>query len=194
MSKVLKPNPKGKRKGVGGKFARDDIDWDVAEQYYIQGEIIREQGNGNLVRKPVSMSDVARKFNCSVSLVHYWAKKRQWKKKREDYEALAQRELNEAVAKARAMSFAEAAGILDSWLVKFQAQLEADKVRVDSLSDFNIAMRLKRFIEEQPKADDPGANSLSLEGLQRKHRAARARRAKDDGTTGVLPGEGDAIH
>jgi len=195
MPEKLEPKKKGKNTGSGGKHSRPDIDWDLAEQFYIQGEIIRERGKkADLVRKEVSMTDVAAKFNCTLSLVHYYAKKRKWREKRADYKAMAQRELNKAVAKARAMSFTEASGILDAWLMKFSQQVASDNVRTDSLADFNIAMRLKSFIEQQP---DPGANpesAVSIDRLQRRHAKVRKAQldAEDAATAGVLGDE--SIH
>ena len=180
----LKPNPKGKRKMHGGKFARPDIDWDLAEQYYICGEIIREQRDGTFTQKDVSMNDVSRKFKCSVSLVHYHAKRRKWTEKREDYKRYSQKVTNEAVARARAMSFVEASGILDKWLLKFQDQVDRDKVRVDALSDFNIAMRLKRFIDEQPIIDTQKTSDMSINRLQGRHKNSRSK-SVDDNSSGT---------
>ena len=188
-------DPKPKKKNVR-RSGRTDIDWDLAEQFYIMGELVTQKRDGTMTQKLPSFADIGKRFRCSAQLVSYHARKRKWKEKREKYRQSAHEEVRDEVAKARALSFGEAAGILDAWLVQFQEQLEKRAVRTDSLSDFNIAMRLKSFVEAQPTAEDGAANALSLEGLQRKHRAARARQA-DAGaqtTAGVLAGDGDPNH
>lgn len=190
----VKPKEKpNKRRKIGGKFSRDDIDWDLAESFFIQGEIIQERNKqGDLIRKKPSYRDVGRRFNCSDSLVHYHAKRRNWMEKRATWERMAAQHVSEEVSKARAYTFGEAAGILDSWLTKFQEALKSDKVRFDSLSDFNTAIRLKAFIESQGSAAaDKPASGVTLEELQRRHREQRDRSATmTPALTGVVDDEG----
>lgn len=170
----LTPKPKGIAKTHGGKAARIDIDWELAETYYIQGEIVEEKGRkGELTRRKPSYVDVARRFKCASGLVAYHSKKRNWRYKREVWERQAAIVVAEEVSKARALSLAEGAAILDAWLLKFKDLLEKGFVKVDSLSDFNIAIRLKTFIEAQgAMAGDNGAG-LTLDDLQRKHKRIR---------------------
>lgn len=188
------PSPKKPKKNVG-RHGRTDIDWDLAEQFYIMGELITQKRDGTMTQKLPSYSDVGKRFKCSPQLVSHHGRKRKWKEKRETYRQAAQAAVREEVAKARAMSFGEAAGILDAWLVQFQDQLEKRAVRTDALSDFNIAMRLKAFVESQP---DPNANAesrYSIDSLQAKHaRVRRARSVATGAASGVLPGKDDSLH
>lgn len=180
--KPAKKNPR--RKG------RTDIDWDLAEQFYIMGELVTQKADGTMTQKLPSYSDVGKRFKCSPQLVSHHARKRKWKEKREKYRRDAQAAVREEVAKARAMTFGEATQILDAWLAQFQEQLEKRAVRTDSLSDFNIAMRLKAFVEAQP---DPNANAdsgFAIDTLQRKHARARKQRARAAGNaSGVIVDE-----
>lgn len=192
---VAKKVERKKKKNVG-RDGRTDIDWELAEQFYIMGELVTQKRDGTMTHKLPSFTDVGRRFRCSPQLVSYHSQKRKWKEKRVKYRRDAQTAVREEVAKARALTFGEAAGILDAWLVQFQEQLEKRAVRTDSLSDFNIAMRLKSFVEAQPVADGGEANALSLHGLQRKHAAARRRQndASSDALAGVLAGDDDPVH
>ncbi len=193
MSKVK--TTKGRPNSIGGKDARDDIDWNIAESYYVEGEIIVEKNkHGDLIRKKPSYSDVARRFKCSPQLVGYHAKRRGWREKRKTWERMAQREVSEAVAKARALSLAEGAAILDAWLLRFRDMLEKDRVKVDSLSDFNIAIRLKAFIDSQGAGGKEGIEGVTLADLERAHREHRKRTGDIDAdTAGVLVDE-SALH
>ena len=184
MAKKVTPKTKGKRNLNGGKHARTDIDWELVEQFYITGEVVTQGKAGDLFRRDVTFQDVAKKVQATVSLVHYHATKRNWRDKRDAWKALAQKEVNEAVAKARAYSFVEASSILDEWLMKFQAQLRKDNVRVDSISDFNIALKLKRFIEDQPIPDSKGPGDMSIGNLQGRHKKRRQRDV-DSSASGV---------
>ncbi len=186
-----------KRRKTAGKFSRDDIDWDLAESFFIQGEIFLERNKqGDLIRKKPSYADIGRRFKCASSLVHYHAKRRNWVEKRETWERMAAQHVYEEVSKARAYSFGEAAGILDSWLMKFEQALRENKVRFDSVSDFNTAIKLKAFIESQgSEAADTSGQAVTLQELQAKHRELRdASRELDPAVTGVIdgtPGDGD---
>lgn len=194
VAKTVKPrDTPNKRTKNGGKFSRDDIDWDLAESFYVQGEIIIEKTrHGDLERKKPSLKDVAMRFGCPVSTLHYQSKKRKWQEKRETWERMAAKEVSEAVAKARALSFAEGAAILDAWLLKFEQAVKEDKVRFDSISDFNTALRLKAFIEAQGSNAADTNSEVTLADLQRKHKEQRARGEQTSrAMTGVLEPEGD---
>ena len=188
--KPVKPKDKpNKRPKFGGRNSRDDIDWDLAETFFVQGETFVEKNKqGDLIRKKPSYRDVARRFKCSDSLVHYHGKKRNWTEKRVTWERMAAQHVAEEVAKSRAYSFGEAAGILDAWLSKFQKSLEDDKVRFDSLSDFNTAIRLKAFIEAQGSdAANKSTSGVTLEELQRRHKEHRdASGVMSTALTGVI--------
>ena len=191
MVEKLEPKPKGVRRNHSGKYARVDVDWELAETYYIQGEIVEEKSKrGDLVRRKPNYTDVARRVKCKASLVAYHAKKRNWKFKRETWERQASKFVADEVAKARALSLAEGAAILDSWLLKFKSLLERDLVKVDSLSDFNIAIRLKTYIESQGALSADGDGGLTLDDLQRAHRKLREERGElDAAMAGVLVDE-----
>lgn len=196
MAEPVKPTPKGTRRNHKGKYARVDVDWVLAETFYIQGEIIEERTKaGDLIRKKPSYGDVGRRFNCKQSLVAYHAKKRKWKDKRETWERQAAKNVAEEVAKSRALSLAEGSAILDAWLLRFKALLEQDKVKVDSLSDFNIAIRLKAYIEQQGALGADGESGLTLDDLQRTHTKIREKAGEVDAAlAGVLVEESAHLH
>ncbi len=196
MAEIVKPVPKGTRRNHTGKYARVDVDWELAETYYIQGEIIVERSKaGDLIRKKPNYSDVGRRFNCKASLVAYHAKKRMWQDKRETWERMAAKNVAEEVAKSRALSLSEGAAILDAWLLKFKSLLEQNKVKVDSLSDFNIAIRLKAYIEQQGALGNDGESGLTLDDLQRTHTKIREKAIEVDAAlAGVLVEESVNLH
>ena len=196
MAEKLIPKPKGVAQSHGGKYARVDVDWELAETYYIQGEIVEEKGRkGNLTRRKPNYTDVARRASCKASLVAYHAKKRKWKYKRELWERQAAKYVADEVAKSRALSLAEGAAILDSWLLKFKELLEKNMVKVDSLSDFNIAIRLKTYIEQQGALGKDGETGLTLDDLQRAHSKLREKAGEVDAAmAGVLVEESVNLH
>lgn len=186
-----KETPNERRK-IGGKFSRDDIDWDLAESFYIQGETYVEKGKkGDLVVRVPSYSDIGRRFNCSSSLVHYHAKKRNWREKRETFRRQQKKVIADEVIKARAFSMAEGHSILDRWLTMFDAALHDGKVRTDSISDFKTALHLKNFLLDQGSdGTEKGADEINLNDLQRAHKAHREQAAKmENATAGVLVDE-----
>lgn len=194
---MAKPGPKGppnKRPKTGGAYSRDDIDWDLAEQWYVQGDIVEEKGRGGekeLIRKKVTYKDVARRFRCSHSLVAYHAKRRKWREKQHKFQDMQNAEIRDALAKSRARTLGEGLAILDRWLTMFEQDLEAGKVRTDSISDLNTAMRLKAFIESQGSdGADNSTAEVTLDDLQRAHREQRRKsEAIEPGTTGVIADE-----
>jgi hypothetical protein len=103
-TKITPKEMPNKRTKNGGRYSRDDIDWDVAEIFYVQGEMIEQKGkDGVLTRKLPSFSDVARKVKCQTSLVGYYAKRRNWTEKRETFRRMQAKKIAEAVAESRAM-------------------------------------------------------------------------------------------
>ncbi len=188
MGEKLTPKPKGQRRDDGGKFARKDVDWELAEQFFVQGEIIIQKNKqGDLERKKPTYSDIARRFKTSTQLVGYHAKRRNWRDKRTTWERMAAKLVADEVAKSRALSMGEATAILDSWLLKFKEQLDKDRVRVDSLADFNTAVRLKGYIENQGGPEENTNGGPNLRDLQDRHREVRRAAGEfDDRVTGVV--------
>jgi hypothetical protein len=86
-------------------------------------------------------------------------------------------------------------GILDTYLEKFRCAVDDGRVRVDSIADFNTALRLKQFLLGGADSRQEVAGGLTLEVLQARHARLRAEVAaltdeltgtvRDDGTNGA---------
>jgi hypothetical protein len=95
-----------------------------------------------------------------------------------------QRATELATGKARALE------AIDTYITSFGVALEDGRVRVDSVNDFNLMLRLKEFLEGGPDARHEVNGTLSLSELQRRHQ--RMLRDLTDGAVdpslgGMLP-------
>ncbi len=166
-----------------GRFLpKYEVDWEFAESYYVQGMIIEEKGRGKsrIERRHPSFADVARKFKCSKAAVHYQAKKRSWRNKREQYNKFEAEAIQKKVAEARAISFSEGEAMIDRWIARFSDHLEKGDVRTDSIQDLDKAMRTKAFLRGQVESRIEVRETLSLSTLQDSHKETRARAEKDE--------------
>jgi hypothetical protein len=156
------------------------IPWDEIEKEYICGEIMRQLEDGSFERHYPSIRDLAEKFSVQRTLVGYHSRRHNWPARREEFRNELRTEIQQMRAKARALTIEEAMGILDAYLEKFRAAVESGHVRVDSITDFNTAMRLRQFLGGEADSRQEIQGGLTLEAIQARH--AKVRQQLDEMT------------
>ncbi len=117
---------------------------------------------------------MAAKFGVAKSLVGYHSRRHNWPAQRLAFRDRVRTEIQQSEAKARALSSDDAMGILDAYLERFRRAVEDDRVRVDSIADFNTALRLKQFLLGGADSRQEVAGGLTLDVLQARHARLRA--------------------
>lgn len=149
------------------------IPWDEIEKAYVCGEIVRQLDDGSFERSYPSIRDLAKKYGVHRSLIGYHSRRHNWPARRQDFRTQLRTEIQQIRAKARALSTEDAVGILDAYLEKFRAAVESGHVRVDSIADFNTAVRLKEFLLGGADSRQEIQGALTLEEMQARHRRLR---------------------
>lgn len=181
------------KRGRPRRGDRPPIPWDEIEKAYVCGEIVRQLDDGSFERNYPSIRELAKKFGVHRSLVGYHSRRHNWPSRRQDFRTQLRTEIQQIRAKARALSTEDAVGILDAYLEKFRAAVDEGHVRVDSIADFNTAMRLKEFLLGGADSRQEIQGALTLEEMQARHRRLRDELAGlEPELAGVVPGNGAA--
>jgi hypothetical protein len=168
-------NGAGERKpGRPRRGDRPPVPWDAIERAYVTGEIVHKLPDGSFERRYPSIRELAAKFGVAKSLVGYHSRRHNWPAQRLAFRDRVRTEMQQSEAKARALSIDDAMRILDAYLTKFRRAVEDDRVRVDSIADFNTALRLKQFLLGGADSRQEVAGGLTLEVLQARHARLRA--------------------
>lgn len=161
------------RRGRPRRGDRPAIPWDEIEKAYVCGEIVRQLEDGSFERSYPSIRDLAKKYGVHRSLIGYHSRRHNWPARRQNFRTQLRTEIQQIRAKARALSTEDAVGILDAYLEKFRAAVESGHVRVDSIADFNTAVRLKEFLLGGADSRQEIQGALTLEEMQARHRRLR---------------------
>lgn len=164
----------GRKRGRPRRGGRPAIPWAEIEKAYISGEIMRQLEDGSFERHYPSIRELATKFGVQRSLVGYHSRRHNWPARRAEFQKDLRTEIQQIRAKARALSIEEAMGILDAYLEKFRAAVESGHVRVDSIGDFNTALRLKQFLLGGADSRHEVQGGITLEAIQARHDRLRA--------------------
>ena len=149
------------------------VDWDSVEREYIYGLII-EKKKGEFHRHYPSFRELGRRLKINSSTVGYYARTRNWADRREAFRLHLRREFDLEVAKARALSAADSLAILDTYIRRFGAAVEADAVARSSIKDLDVALRAKAFVQKEVDRSDDATATLNLAQLQARHAKQRA--------------------
>jgi transposase-like protein len=179
------------RRGRPRKGDRPPIPWADIEKAYVCGEIVRQLDDGSFERNYPSIRELAKKFGVHRSLVGYHSRRHNWPSRRQDFRTQLRTEIQQIRAKARALSTEDVVGILDAYLEKFRAAVDEGHVRVDSIADFNTAVRLKEFLLGGADSRQEIQGALTLEEMQARHRRLRDELAGlEPALAGVVPQSG----
>lgn len=179
------------RRGRPRKGDRPPIPWDEIEKAYVCGEVVRQLEDGSFERRYPSIRELAQKFGVHRSLVGYHSRRYNWPKQRKEYQEQLKAEMRRVRAKARALSTEDGLAILDAYLERFREAVESGHVRVDSIADFNTAMRLREFLLGGADSRQEIQGALTLEEMQARHRRLREELAAlEPELAGVVPAGG----
>lgn len=179
-----------------GRYA--NFDWKLAEKLFLVGEPKRDEaGNVELdvVGMPImvrpNQNEIARRIGCSFGAVSLHVTRHMWKERREklDFEAKVRRE--QAEDRSRALETFEPTAILDEFIQKFAAAVKSGKVRDDDVGAFDKACRLRAFLRADAEQKSAVKQVVTLEAMQARHAAARARAQRADAVTAGVTHEGE---
>ena len=183
-----------KPKRAPGRPARRDapqMPWDEIERLYIQGEQLRQRDDGSFERTFPSTRELAEKYGVSKSLIGYRAERFEWSRRRAEFQGQVQKETDTSCAKARAAEITDAVAVLDAYIERFRAALDDGRIRVDSVQDLNVAVRLKHFLLGGADSRKEVNVLVSLEVMQERHRKLREQVAAMDAELAGVVGDAD---
>lgn len=166
-----------RRQGRPRNPDRPVIPWPEIDRLLVFGEIVRDEATGHEDLRYPSYRELGRRYGVSGSLIGQYAAQHQCMQRREDSRLREQirfeQKLIEKRAEARALSTAEAIGIIDDYLRGFQEAVAEGRVRFDSPGDFNTMARLKEFLTGNADSRQEVHGVVTLDQLQMRHRALR---------------------
>lgn len=154
----------------GGFLPQHEVDWRAIEKAYIYGDVLDETGDPLHpdARHYPSMRELSERFGLHGSAIGTHSKRFGWVKRRKAFMISLQEETDRAVAKAAALSTADAVGIIDVWVGRFETALQANQVRADNVSDLNCIMRLREFLLGNADSRAETTHTLTLDAMQKR--------------------------
>lgn len=178
----------------GGFLPQHEVDWREIEKAYIYGDVLDDTGDPLHpdARHYPSMRELAERFGVHASAIGTHSGRFGWVKRRKAFMVSLQEETDRAVAKAAALSTADAVGIIDVWVGRFETALRANQVRADNVSDLNCIMRLREFLLGNADSRAETTHTLTLDAMQKRFaenindRRAASDQEASDALAGVL--------
>ncbi len=169
------------------------IDWEAIETEYVWGDTLGQREDGTFLRKYPTFKQLAKKYGLATATVHYHAKRGKWADRRLAVIAKTKAAFDEELAKARGRESANVVDTLDRWIKKFDANLTADKIPADTVSDLNTVVRLRSFVLGGGDSRTEARVLVTLDMLHDRHAKQRGRIIEAHGeVAGELP-ESDAM-
>jgi hypothetical protein len=176
------------------KPASERVDWEAVENDYVWGETLSQREDGSYVRKYPTFKQLGKKFGCAPSVVHYYAKRGNWADRRLRAIKQTKEEFDAELAKSRARSTADVVETMDRWIKGFDDKLRQGKVDTTSVVDLDKIVRLRAFVLGQGDSRTEVKVTVTLDMLQQRHQASRARLLDAVGpVAGELPNEEAAV-
>jgi len=172
-------NTRSRRRGrPRGSFIAD-IPWLEIEKAYVYGDPLEGSENDPAMverRRYPSLRELGERYGVHYSLIGRKARSLNWLKRRETFKNALAEETDRAVAKAAALSTADAVGLIDTWIGRFEENLRSKRVRADNVSDLNTIMRLREFLLGNADQRSETNTTISLNAMQERFRARQADR------------------
>jgi hypothetical protein len=167
------------KKNPGGRPSRAEgprLPYDELDKLLVHGEVVELEDGSVTVEFP-SYRDLAERFNVAASVIGDYAKRHNVKQRRKGISERVQHRVEEKLVELRADAVSvtrdDQLRMVDRYLLKFAKAIEEDRVRFDTISDLNIAMRLKEFLLGNAESRSEVHNLvLKLDELQDRHREA----------------------
>lgn len=175
----------------------NSIDWDEIDQLLVFGERITDPVTGLLVTHFPSQREIADRYGVGVASVGRFSKKNRIMARRAEAQATRREKQARVVAKHREerdtkiakLSVEEEVEIIDAYLIAFAEGLREGRVDADNPADFNLMVRLKRFVQGEADARAEIRTILSLDALRERHERQQARVSQANKATTGMEGE-----
>jgi hypothetical protein len=185
-----------KKLGRPKKADPQRVDYHQLDTLLVMGELRVDPERGPVTEYP-SYRELAKRFGISHSLVAAYSSRHNCLRRREAASEKLRKLTDDKVIARRGTTLAEAKerilAIIDRYLEAFGKALEEGRVRVDSVADLNIMVRLREFLQGGPDSRQEVRGMPSLDELTRRYAEAQ-RREREDGPNagGVVRRERDA--
>ncbi len=173
------------RRGEEHQFPTEEID-----KLLVYGEVtIDQEGMPGNTSYP-SYREIAKRFDISLGMVHEYSRKHCCLRRREEVAkqqiAQEQDQITEQQAHQLTYGREDVVRTIDKYLAKFEAELDAGRVRMNDPASYSAMLRLRGQIlgdEGQKREICPG---LTLEDLERAHQEHLDRAPLDPRLTGEV--------
>lgn len=172
-----------KKLGRPRKADPQRVDYHQLDTLLVMGEMRVDAERGPVTEYP-SYRELAKRFGISHSLVAAYSSRHNCLRRREAASEKIRKVTDEKVIARRGTALAEAKerilAIIDRFLDEFGKALEEGRVRVDSVADLNIMVRLREFLQGGPDSRQEVRGMPSLDELSRRYAEAQ-RREREEG-------------
>lgn len=172
-----------KKLGRRKKADPQRVDYHQLDTLLVMGELRVDADRGPVTVYP-SYRELAKRFGISHSLVAAYSSRHDCLRRREAAAVKIRKLTDDKVIARRGTTLAEAKerilAIIDRYLEEFGKALEEGRVRVDSVADLNIMVRLREFLQGGPDSRQEVRGMPSLDELTRRYAEAH-RREREDG-------------
>ncbi len=183
-----------KKPGRPRKADPPRIAYHELDRLLVFGEVVDAgDGHGPATQFP-SYRDLARRYGVSHSVIANYSARHDCLRRREGAKQRVDARTDEKLVEQRATELAagkvRALETIDAFISSFAQALSDGRVRVDSVADFNLMLRLKEFLQGGPDSRHEVNATISLTELQRRHSEMLRRNAEEGGApalTGALP-------
>lgn len=173
-------NGRRRRGAPRGGFDRT-IDWRSIEKDYLYGWETEGSESDPLIppiRHFPTMRELGDKYGVHHSLIGRKAKQLEWRKRRKQFKEALNEETDRAIAKAAALSTADAVALIDKWIGRWEANLRQKRVRADNVNDLDKILRLREFLLGNADQRSETNHVVSLDAMQQRYADQRAERVR----------------
>ncbi len=198
---LLRPGSSNQSRGPGVEFVEPDdgkrpfdsqrlvVDWPAIAAAYVDGSVADDKKNGGFKRVFPTYKELEARFGVSVSTIAHRCKVEKWGERRVAINQQMIAEVDKELAKRRALDISDIIGNLDSYLEEFHKAVKSRKLRPETIAEYDKALRLKVYAQNELRARESGAGIITIEQLQDRHAKMRERsKALAELASGYVPG------
>lgn len=166
------------------------VSYHELDRLLVFGEVVDEgNGLGPVTRYP-SYRELAGRYGVSHSLIATYATRHQCLHRRDVARLRLDARTDDKLIEQRASAIAdckvEVGDIIEGFISEFKKALADGRVRSDSVSDFNMMVRLKEYLQGGADSRTETRGVLSLEDIQARYARAHQRDREDPTLAGVV--------
>lgn len=166
------------RRGRPRRGEGPDVPWPEVDRLLVHGEQVIDGKTGEERLTYPSLAVLAERYSVSRTLMWKYAHRHHCFERRKEAQVRTQARTDdkviEKVSSARATHTVDVLGVVDQFLLSFEKDLRAGKVRTDSAADFDRLTRLREFVTGGADSRQELTGSVSLVAIQARHQRLRA--------------------